>query len=339
MKKITTLFAFFTIVLILASCSKGPKAPKVEGYETYTDNTSGLTIEYPKNWVKTTNPIRFVVFNSNEGKTRFVRYDPEGFPGAKIDINLFEMDSAMTIDSVIKKIKKFTDDVYEIKDVQFAGYPAKKLTYTFELNSGVFYGETYVLQNDPTTVNVFQIEAFDGTYDKYKEAFDRAIKSFKPGKFPSATSDTVKTVTEQPPPSKTLVTKSGMGYSIKIPDNFSAERGPSSSGVLESKNYIGTRRADCNIVVDVIDASKNKNLQKIVEENRPNYKNATPQKTKIGGKDAYVMSYSARKDVLSRVYFVINGDKLYRITMNWFAGEQQDYLPIFEQCIQSFRFE
>lgn len=338
MKKITTLFAFLSIVLLIASCSRGPKAPEVTGYETYTDNTSGLTIEYPKNWQKTTNPIRFVVFNANEGKSRFVRYDPEGFPGAKIDINLFEMDSVMTIDSVINKIKKFTDDVYEITDVQFAGFPAKKLTYTFELNSGVFYGETYVLQNDPTTVNVFQIEAFDGTYDKYKEAFDRAIKSFKPGVFPSAKPDTVTTVTEQPPPSKTLATKSGLGYSIKIPDNFSSERGPS-SGVLESKNYIGLRRADCNILVDVIDASKNKNLQKIVEENRVNYKNATPRSTKIGGKDAYVMSYSARTDVLSRVYFVINGDRLYRITMNWYKGEEQDYLPIFEQSIQSFRFE
>lgn len=338
MKKITTLFAFLSIVLLIASCSRGPKAPEVKGYETYTDNTSGLTIEYPKNWHKTTNPIRFVVFNANESKTRFVRYDPEGYPGAKIDINLFEMDSLTTIDSIVTKVKKFTDDVYEMKDVQFAGYPAKKLTYTFELNSGVFYGETYVLQNDPTTVNVFQIEAFDGTYDKYKEAFDRAIKSFKPGVFPKAKTDTVQTVTEQPVPSKTLTTKSGLGYSIKIPDNFSSERGPS-SGVLESKNYIGTRRADCNIVVDVLDASKNKNLQKIVDENKANYQNATPQKTKIGGKDAYVMKYTARKDVLSRVYFVVNGEKLYRITMNWFKGEEPDYLPIFEQSIQSFRFE
>jgi len=338
MKKLTTLFTFLSIVLFAASCSRGPKAPEVKGYETYTDNNTGLSIEYPKNWQKTTNPIRFVIFNAAEAKSRFVRYDPEGFPGTKIDINLFEMDSTMTMDSVITKVKKFTDDVYETKDVEFAGFPAKKLTYTFELSSGVFYGEMYILQNDPTTVNVFQIEAFDNTYDKYNEAINRAIKSFKPGKFPQNKVDTVTTITEAPLPSATLITKSGLNYSIKIPDNFSAEKGPS-RGVLESKNYIGQRRADCNIIVDVIDASKNKKLDNIVEENRANYNNASPQKTKLGGKDAYVMSYTARRDALSRVYFVINGDKLYRITMNWFKGEEKDYLPIFEKSIQSFKFE
>lgn len=339
MKKVlTSLMLAFTLVFVLTSCDKGPKAPEVTGYETYTNTNTGLSFEYPKNWVKTVNPIRFVVFNDNQGKMRFARYETDGFPAAKIDVNIFQIDSLHNIDTIMKKSKKFTDDTYEVSNATVAGLPAKKLTYTFQLNTGVFYGETYVLQVDNSSANVIQIEAFDGTYDKYKEAFDKFLKSYKPGTFPTAKVDTVTKTEEAPPPSSNLVTKSGNGYSIKIPDNFNAERGPFKD-VIESKNFIGARRADCNIVVDVIDASKNKKLDKIVDENRVKYKNATPQKTTIGGKEAYVMNYSFGRDVLSKVYFVINGNKLYRITVNWYKGEEKDYLPIFEKSIQSFKFE
>jgi hypothetical protein len=89
----------------------------------------------------------------------------------------------------------------------------------------------------------------------------------------------------------------------------------------------------------VIDATKQKSLKKIVDENSPKYKNAKPVDTKIGGQPAYVMSYSFRKDDLSRVYYVLKGNKLYKITMNWFKGEEQDYLPIFEKSIASIKFQ
>lgn len=339
MKRLFTLLSIsFALILFVTNCSKGPKAPEIEGYKTYTNQSSGLSLEYPANWKVTENVVRFVAFNDNSGKSRFVRYDTEGFPAAKIDINLTQLDSTRTIDTVMKKTMKFTPESYEISDITLNGMKAKKLVYTFELSTGVFYGETYVVQVDDKNANIIQFESFDGTYDKYKEAYDKVLKSYKPGRIPEKSTDTVMQLTEQPLPSKTLIEKNGLGYSIRIPDNFAAERGPS-KGVLESKNYIGTRRADCNIIVDVIDASKNKKLDKIVEDNRASYKNATPIKTTIDGKEAYMMNYSFGRDVLSRVYFVINGDRLYRITVNWFKGEQKDYLPIFEQSIASFKFE
>jgi hypothetical protein len=338
MKKFLTFFVMaLSLALFVESCDKGPKSPDVEGYETYSDDKSGLSLEFPKNWAKTTTPVRFVVFNDNQGKTRFTRYDTDGFPAAKIDVNVVAMDTTYTIDSVMKKSMKFTPDSYEITDATVGGLKAKKLVYAFELNTGAFNGEMYVIEVDSTNANIIQIEAFDGTFEKYEEAFKKVLSSYKPGKMPVKRVDTITQIVEAPLPSQTMTTKNGMGYSIQIPDNFAAERSPS-NGVLESKNFIGERRADCNIIVDVIDASKNKKLDKIVEDNRATYKNATPNKTKIDGKDAYLMNYSFGKDALSRVFFVINGDKLYRITVNWFKGEQSDYLPIFEKSINSFKF-
>jgi hypothetical protein len=338
MRKILLIFSFISAFLVITtSCDKSGDAPAVEGYEVYTDATSGLSVEYPKNWHKSTNPIRFVAFNVKEWQGRFSRYDTDGNAATKFDVTVYEIDSVNTIDSVLEKSKKFDASAYEVTDAKIGGLPAKKLTYTFELNTGVFYGETYVVKVDETSANVLQIECFDGTFDTYQEAVNKFISSYKPGKFPKAKTDTVTKEVEAEPPSETLVTKSGNGYSIKIPDNFMAERGPS-SGVIESKNYIGARRADCNIIVDVIDASKNKKLKNIVDENNKNYKNASPSKTSLGGKEAYQMNYSFGRDVISRVYFVINGDKLYRITMNYFNGEKASYLQIFEKCIGSFQF-
>ncbi|OGU60199.1 MAG: hypothetical protein A2X64_03040 [Ignavibacteria bacterium GWF2_33_9] len=336
MKKIlpilTLLFAF---AIFTTSCNK-VNIPGVDGYETYTNEKTGLSVEYPSNWYKSTSPIRFVVFNSKDWQSRFARYESEGNPSAKFDITIYQMDSTVNLDTILAKSMKFEKSFYEQSDAKVGNYPAKKLVYTFELETGVFYGETYVVQADETSANVIQIECFDGTDKTYKEAIEKFLASYKPGKFPVTVPDTVNEVVEADPPSTTLVTKSGNGYSIKIPDNFMAEKGPS-SGVIESKNYIGQRRADCNIIVDVIDASKNKKLNKIVEENRKNYKNANPSKISLAGKEAYQMNYSFSKNVSSRVIFLINGDKLYRVTMNYFIGEKDSYLPIFEKCISSFK--
>jgi len=123
-----------------------------------------------------------------------------------------------------------------------------------------------------------------------------------------------------------------------IPDNFNSTS-TNMPGTLYSANYIGKRRADCNIQVDVYDASKQKNLKKIVDDNSATYKNATPSKLSLGGAEAYVMNYSPAKGVKSKVYFTLKGDKLYKITINWFVAEEKDYLPVFDKCVSAFKFE
>jgi hypothetical protein len=142
---------------------------------------------------------------------------------------------------------------------------------------------------------------------------------------------------ELPAASETLMNKTGDGYTIDIPENFKSEKG-TGRGVIQSRNYIGERRADCNIQVDLLEASKSKSLDKIVEENRATYQNASPKETSLGGEKAYVLGYTFGKGVMSRVYFVKKGGKLFRITMNWNKAEEQSYLPIFEKCLKSFKF-
>ena len=74
-------------------------------------------------------------------------------------------------------------------------------------------------------------------------------------------------------------------------------------------------------------------MAKIVEDNKSKYRASAASKTSIGGVDAYFMNYSFMSDVNSRVYFAIKGDKMYRVTLNWYVPKQAIYLPVFENCL------
>jgi hypothetical protein len=51
------------------------------------------------------------------------------------------------------------------------------------------------------------------------------------------------------------------------------------------------------------------------------------------------MEWKPRKDVKGKVYFAKSGDKIFRISMNWFVPEEKNYLPIFEKSIGTIKFE
>ncbi|MGA2297424.1 MAG: PsbP-related protein [FCB group bacterium] len=338
-------FSIFSLVILFLtltfwSCSKKGDATEITGLTSYTDPLTQFSIKYPTNWFMQSMPgTRFLVFSTKTAIDRFIQYDPKGIAGAKIEVLMQKLVPPITLDTIMQKTKRFTSGYEPPQKVMIDGTPATKLVYTFELEDGEFNGEAYFATKDNQYVTVIIFEAFSGTMDAYRKNFDDIITSIKLAVTPKEkNADTITKVVEAEPPSKTMATKGGDGYSIEIPDNFRAEASQA-AGTLSSRNYIGARRGDCNIQVDVIDATKQKSLKKIVDENSPKYKNAKPVDTKIGGQPAYVMSYSFRKDDLSRVYYVLKGNKLYKITMNWFKGEEQDYLPIFEKSIASIKFQ
>ena len=339
MKKLITQSLFIlSLIVLLFSCEKKGEPAEIKEMKVYDDPVTKFSIKYPSNWFTQSSPgQRFVCYTAQTARERFAQYEGKGLACAKFEVLIQKLTDGKTMDSVIQSTKLFTQDKYSAPTkVKIDGIDATKLTYNFELEDGMFNGEVYYAQKDPQYVAVIFFEAFSGTLEAYRKSIDEVLASVKLPVTPQA-KDTIFKQEEADPPSKTMTSKGGDGYSIEIPDNFRAE-GSKAAGTLSSRNYIGNRRADCNIQIDVIDASKQKNLKKIVEENSPKYKNSKPQEIKIGGVQAYVMPYSFKKDVESKVYFVIKGEKLYRITMNWYKPEEADYLPIFEKSIKSIKF-
>ena len=202
-------------------------------------------------------------------------------------------------------------------------------------------GEMYIAAKDTGRATVLIFETFDGTMDMYRDKFSEIVASVKLAETPMARQqgDTVYQEVEAAPPSDTLTTKNGTGFSIGIPKNFYQKTGEKAQSAEKTYFYWGDRRGDSFIRVDIFDASEQNDLNKIVEENKSAYGGSSGQNTTIAGKTAKRIDYNASSQVKGRVFFVVNGDKLYRITINWFQGEEADFLPPFEKSVNSFQFK
>jgi hypothetical protein len=343
MKKFFSCLLPVLAFIFMSACDSQPDAIKIEGLEKYTDQITGFSLLIPKNWEKyTTVGERIYVVSTEQANERFTNYMHEGVPGAKVELYVVPLDSTQDFKSVVQSSKRFSDPkVYKGPQMEtINGVQVEKYTYEFELSDGMFHGEMYAATKDNKIASILRIESFGDTWDLYKADFEKIKNSFVPRVKQEAKKkqDTIVQQTEAEPPSQNLMQKSGRGYSISIPDNFSTEKG-NAAGAEFSASYIGERRGDSNIQIDILDAKNVSSVQKVAQDNSAKYQNATPQKTTIGGKEAYYMNYAFRGDVKSRVYFVLNNGKIYRITLNWYAPEQKDYLPVFEKSVKSMKFE
>lgn len=343
--KIRTVFYALVacMVFALVGCGAERKAAPAEvgSLEMYTDDIMSFGIQYPSNWQKAVEPgKRALFFSDNAVGSRFVKYDLEGPSGARVQISIEELTAG--IEEVLNKDNMFEASMYTpAEDATIAGQPGKKLTYSFDLSDGKFMGEKYVVAKDNyATVVVF--EAFSGTFEALRPKFQEMLASVQLGhkkEAPVVVDSAVAAAPAEPfKPSATTVSFKGNGYTMNIPDNF-RNTPTKSAGTLTSMKFKGIEGPqDCFIQVDVLDASKQKNIDKIIEQNKKSYNASSATETKIGGQKAYYLNYSLVRDVSSRAYFVVKGDKLYRITLNWFKPEQQIYLPAFEQALASFAF-
>ncbi|MDR0927673.1 MAG: hypothetical protein LBO69_07910 [Ignavibacteria bacterium] len=341
MNKLNFILLSVFLCVILSACDSGPAPVEITDLKNYTDSTLKFAVDYPSNWVTSSTPgARFMVFSSNDAKSRFVDFKTTGFPGAMIDLNAMKVDETQTIDSILAKVKQKFDIDYKTSDITVDGFDGKKLEYGFELNDGNFKGVFVVASKDNVTYTTLKIEAFADSWDKYDDNFSKVISSLKLAQTQVRGTDTQTVIIEQPFPSDTLTTEKGTGFAISIPKNFYRGKA-ASSGVIASYNYIGDRRGDCNIQIDVLDGSQNKDFKKAATELAAKYPGnpALSNASVGGGESAYMINYKATKDVKSRVYFVKKGDKFYRMTVNWFVPEESNYLPIFEKCIASFKLD
>ena len=327
--------------LLIFGCSKKAANVAIDDLDNYQDQIVKFSLKYPKTWVVAKDAgSRFVAFSSKDAMERFRdigKLVDEEVPSAKIDIVSIKLTEGMTFDSVVAG-KQFQPQVYSAPEkVTIDGVPAIKQTYKFDLGASTFQGEVYYATKDSQVVTVIYFEEIGGNFEALKPKFDEILKSVKLAYIPKKQANTPKVAEQAPPPSSNLMTHKADGFTIGYPDNFDYKPGKA-AGAMKSYNYIGERRADCNVQIDVVDA-KGKDVNKVVNEAKGKYKSGEPKTTSLSGKSAFMLNYSFSGDISSRVYWVVNNNKLYRITMNWFKGEQKDYLPIFEKMVNSFKFQ
>lgn len=323
--------------LLAPGCSRKAKPSTIEALELRTDDVSKFAVKVPSNWQIQTVPGELIIAISNPAISRRFLSFAEGEGGAKVELRAIRMDSTTVLDSMIKNSKlEFEDglDRYEISTATLGGKPATKLSVKFDQADGEYQSDSYFVEND-SVITIFTLASFGGNFSDYASEFEEILASVKIAQRP-VVAPVVDTLapTGPEPPSDTLAPYSGQYFAIKIPQNFDGEKVANGLG---SVNFIGSR-LDCNIQVDVLDATKQKNLDKIVAENKATYK-SEPKSVTLGGKPAKFFAYNPSATISSRAYFCVNGNKLFRITVNWYKPEEKIYLPIFEKSLATITFK
>lgn len=321
----------------LIACQPAPRPASIEGLERYTDPAVGFAVLYPKNWhVRAAAGESFLVLSSEAALERFLRWDAEGPAGAKIEVTVLPLEGK-GIDSVVSERKIFTDEVYSpVETVTLGGVGGRKIRFRFPLRDGDAEGELYIASADGKLATVLEVAAFGGTFPAYRELFDSVVATVTLAREPAPV-QTASTPAQPAPPSQTLRNYLGQGFSIQVPENFRAER-TSVAGSLFSVRFVGDRN-DCIVQVDAFDASQQRDLRKIVEENRPRYRAAEARPVRLSGQEAYYLEYTPAAQVQGRAYFLLGNKRLYRIVITWYKPEEGVYRPIFERVVQSFRLQ
>jgi hypothetical protein len=326
------------LVMTLASCSRKATPVPIEGLELRKDEVRKFEIKVPKNWfVQQRRGDLVLAISSKTHSSRFLSFG-KGKGGAKIELRAFPLDSATTIDSLVKRSKlEFEDnlDRYERSVATLGGKPAQKLAVKFDQEDGEYRSEIYFAEND-SVITIVTLAAFGNTFGDYEKEFAEVLSSVKLAQRPVIAAPTPSGPAAPEPPSDTLRNYNAPDFTIQIPQNFQGTKGQASG--LSSMSFAGSR-LDCTIQVDVFDAKDQKNLDKIIEQNKGKYGGGSATATSLSGVKAYYFTYNPAANIQSRAYFMVKGDRMVRVTMNWFKPEQAIYLPIFEKSLATFKLK
>lgn len=345
------LFGLLALVLVIG-CEPKVRPVPIESLKVVTDDARKFEVKVPANWnMQTRKGSMILATSSKSAASRFNTFS-KGEGGAKIELRVIPIDSTNpNLAAIIEKSKlEFERDTTKPKDitdspvpmyldeaVTFGGKVGKKVAIEFDQIDGKCRIEMYFAEND-SLVTTLTLAAFGNTFQDYEAEFAEIIKSVKLAQKVVVVPKVDTAAPAGPePPSTTLRAYAAADFSIKIPDNFQGTKGSSSKG-LSSMSFAGSR-LDCTIQVDVFDARDQKNLDKIIEQNKARYNGAKAAPTTVNGQKAYYFNYAGGANVGSRAYFTVKGDKMFRITLNWFKDEQAVYLPLFEQCVASMNLK
>lgn len=340
-----TLLSAALITIILSSCESDPYAdiePTPVGELEYYENSSyKYKIKLPKEWNKETAPTRVTAYSfaTPEAKRRFKDYSYNGYPIAKIDLIVAKLDSTRSFEDVFNDFRRGWQDtvpydssaVYSpTKNITIDGVPGKTFTYQNPQNDGHFQGKVFMAQGDSATATVLVIEAFADAMEEYEPAIEEIVSTLRLAQTPPEVGDTLFVAGEElPPPSDTLTSMSGDGFTIQVPKNFKkSQRG---QGIM----FDGERRGDSYIMIETTKATVGSS--KAAAEKQNETIKGTVKSTKINGETVYYIEYSPTQSIKRRLYFVLKNNKIYRITMDWSKDEEDLYLPIFEKSVSTFK--
>lgn len=323
------------LVVLLVSCGK-KEPPKLNfEYQGYDHPSLRYHFEYPKGWVLSNDPGKVRLLSSQDAYDKFVDPTSKSSIGGVIfiattkdtlggDLQKF-YESTLATDKDKETIEKYE----EVSDAKVGDKAAKRVYYRLKYDKGTIKRvEKYLVTTDTLDFTI-EFISFNEMFESYKPVVEKLVSTFD---FPKKLE---KGVDAGEKPSEVFSTYNNALYTLEYPDNFDikvAKRGETGSMVTFS-GY----RLDCTFVVDIF-PSQNLSVEKVFDQNKGKYNGAGGQKeSTINGLKALYLNYSGAANIGSRAYFVVKGDKVYRLTLNWFKPQEADYVPVFEKMAASLK--
>lgn len=319
------------LALWLFACSKPPEAVTITDWEQFQEPYVTFTFKYPKGWVLGSEGLKISAYSTQDGAQKFLDPTSPKFPDAAqviVSATTTRPLPALSgfVDSVRTDLATSGFRVDSAQSVLWGDNQGIQFSYTGLYGEGVTLSATrFVTLRDSTFYTVL-FAGFNDAYTMYRSVFDSVSASLR---LPEPTA---------PPgdpslPSMTPATLKNEHIEISYPDNFEPSFPVPKGEVLYSLELRGYRQ-DCTIRVDILPA-KGLSSEKVLEQNAKFYKGSSTGKATIDGQEASFINYSPAKEIKSRVYFVVKGDKIYRIILNYWKPLENVYLPTFTGAVHS----
>ncbi len=319
------------LILSLAGCGgeKGMEPVKPGEMDSYKDPGFGFSIQYPKGWMPNAEVGRAGFYSAQEVDKKFL--DPTGqFPdGVMIGVTVIRSSNPDTARKIVEEMGKNGFVVTKAESVAVGGVRGVRYGYTGLYTKTIKETGQHIYVPLDTVVYDIRCAGFGGYFDAYKAVFDASLASFQfpkraiPGR-------------DQTLPSETMAEMNGKTFSFQYPDNFNGISVPKGSNdeVIELRGV----RQDCSIRIDVFGA-KGLTVEKVFDQNKGKYRATATAKTTVGGLPAMSLTYAASANVERRFYFVVKSDKVFRLTMDWFRPQRDEYLKAYDKTITSLKFK
>jgi hypothetical protein len=328
---VALFFSTLLLFLFIVGCGGEKKMEPVKPGEmdTYKDPGFGYSIQYPRGWMPNTEVGRAGFYSAQEVDKKFL--DPTGqFPdGVMIGVTVIRSSSPDTTKKIVDDMIKSGFIVTRPETLSVGGRPGTRYGYTGLYTKTVKETGQHIYVPSDTILYDIRCAGFGGYFDAYRAVFDASIATFQLPKPAVPGRDATL-------PSETMAEANGKLFSFQYPDNFNGISVPKGTNeeVLELRGV----RQDCSIRVDVF-AAKGLTAEKVFDQNKGKYKATATAKTTVSGLPAMSLTYAATANVERRFYFIVKDDKAFRVTMDWYRPQREEYLKAYERTINSLKIK
>lgn len=319
------------LLLVIAGCGgeKKMEPVKVGEMDFYKDPGFGYSIQYPKGWIVNAEVGRAGFYSAQDVDKKFL--DPTGqFPdGVAIAVTIIRTAGLDSARKIMDDMTKSGFVVSKPDSVTLGGKTGLRYSYTGMYTRTVKESGQHIYLAADTVVYDIKTAGFGGYYDAYKAVFDASLASLQfpkpavPGRDPTL-------------PSESMSEFAGKLFALQAPDNFTQL--PATKGSNDEVMELRGKRQDCSIRIDVFGA-KGLPVEKVFEQNKKGYRAAAEGKATIAGLPALTLTYAPTSTVERRFYFAVKNDKVFRITMDWYRPQREEYLKAYDQAIASLKIK